>query len=361
MSKIAFVTILSLCVLQTFSQTKTCTDEGDNQLLNLNSITKCSIKDAKTESADPSKNKRVAVVVSSRRRVIRKRNTANGIINKAQAHKVNTLKNTNTIAKSLNLDNGIKIIPFDFVDEIPLFKKCESAAITQQEKCFKKELSSHIRKNLKYPEDAYDSAIQGKVLVYFTINKDGSIGQMKITPPYKGQVLADEAKRIMKILPNFIPGKHNGNNVTVKYGFPITFKIPGVKASNIKKASKKVNLNEVYTFNEVETIPQFESCRKTDNTSLKCYNTSLVKHIQENFAYPQKAVDNDIEGVVNVTFVINKKGKIVNIATKGPQNGKVLETAAKVLIEKLPKFKAGIKKGKSVNVKYSFPVTFTLD
>ncbi len=362
MFKKALFPLVMLCALHTFSQTKTCdTPDEDNLLLDLNSITKCSIKDSKNTTDDPTKNKKVAVVVSSRRRVIRKRSTASGINNTAYSHKIKKIKNTNTIAKSLDISTNNKIVPFDFVDKIPLFKKCKNSPIYQQEKCFKKELSNHIRKNLKYPEYAYESAIQGKVIVYFTINKDGNVGKMNITAPYKGEVLADEAKRIMKKLPAFIPGKHNGNNVTVKYGFPILFKIPGVKPSNIRKASKKVNLKEVYKFNELETIPQFASCNKTNDKSLKCYNANLVKHIQENFAYPKTAVDDGIQGIVNVAFVINKSGKIINIETKGPVNGRILERAAKVLIEKLPKFRAGTKDGKSVNVKYAFPVTFKLD
>ena len=177
--------LVMLSALQIFSQTKTCdTPDEDNLLLDLNSITKCSISDSKNKTGDPTKNKGVAVVVSSRRRVIRKRSTANSINNKILSNKIKKIENTNTIAKSLDISSSIKVVPFDFVDEIPLFKKCENSPIYQQEKCFKKELSNHIRKNLKYPEYAYESAIQGKVLVYFTINKDGSVGKMNITAPY---------------------------------------------------------------------------------------------------------------------------------------------------------------------------------
>lgn len=353
---------ITLLTLQIYSQKEICNSpDDDNLLLDLNSITKCSIKDSKIDSNGKTKSKSVQVVVaSSRRRIIRKRNTASSLKNLNYTNKIKELNNTNSIVKSLNLTNH-KIIPLGYVDQVPLFKKCESSPLNQQKECFKKELSNHIRKNFKYPESAYDRAIQGKVFVYFTVKEDGGLGQMKISPPYKGEELANEVKRIIKKLPNLKPGKHNGTNVTVKYGFPIIFKIPGVKASNIKKAAKKINLKEVYTFNQIETIPQFNSCKKTNDTSLKCYNTNLVKHIQENFAYPKTAVNKGIKGIVDIQFIINKKGEIVNIETKGPENGAILEKAAKVLIQKLPKFKAGIKQGKTVNVKYSFPITFKLD
>ncbi|TYP99031.1 TonB family protein [Tenacibaculum adriaticum] len=362
-NKFLILCFIIISPLQIFSQSnKTCESSGEDLLEDLNSITKCSIEESKSDSKT-SKTKNVSVVVSSRRRVIRKRDAATGLFTTNYTHKLNGLSKKNNIIDNLSLNNaeGLKIIPFDFVDEIPLFKSCEKVSIYQQSKCFKKELSSHIKKYLRYPEEAYERSIQGKVLVYFIINKDGSIGKMNIRSPYKGKLLGEEAERIIKKLPKFKPGKHNGSEVTVKYGLPITFRIPGVKPSNIKKATKNIELKEIYAFNELETLPQFEFCKKSNDTSLDCFNKQLVQHIQENFAYPSDAVDNNIHGVVNVRFVINKDGEVVNIQTKGPANGKILEIAARNLIEKLPKFKSGTKNGNSVNVKYSFPVNFELD
>lgn len=351
--------LIAMCFFSnTYAQSNTCESPNDEPLLDLNSITKCSVDNKDKEDV----SRKVSVVVTSRKRVVRKRNAKKGINNNYE-HKLSSLKKKNEITNSLSISNanGLKIVPFDFTDQIPLFKDCESAPIMQQKKCFKKELSNHINKHLKYPEDAYDKRIQGRVLVYFTINKDGSIGKTKIKAPYKGELLATEAERIINKLPKFKPGKHNGTPVTVKYGLPITFKIPGVKPSNIKKASERIELKEVYNFNQVSQIPQFKVCKNNKDNSQSCFNKGLIEHIEDNFAYPVEAIDNDIEGTVNVNFVIDTKGNIVNILAKGPENGKILENAAIKLIEKLPKFSPAKKDGKKVNTRYGFPVKFTLD
>lgn len=345
-----------------FGQVETCDTPQEDFLADLNSITKCTIEKHDDKAKDKTAPKSVAVVVSTRRRVIRKRNVASGINTNANNHKINAVNSKNNITKNLSLEKTAapKIIGFNFVEEIPVFKKCKNSPILEQKSCFKKELSSHVKKNLIYPQNAYDKAIQGRVLVYFTINNDGTIGEMKIRAPYKGDLLGNEAQRIIKKLPEFQPAKHNGNNVAVRYSMPISFKIPGVKPSNIKPKVKENITEEIYTFNNTETIPLFKACSESNNIAMNCYNTELVKHIEKNFAYPQSAVDNNTEGTVRVSFVINKKGHVVNVEAKGPQDGAILETAARILVQKLPKFSPATKNGKPVNTSYTFPVNFTL-
>ncbi|WP_299709130.1 energy transducer TonB [uncultured Tenacibaculum sp.] len=342
---------------QSFSQSnKTCDNPNDEPVLDLNSITKCSIKDSEDK-----KTKKVSVEVSSRRRVVRKRDAASGVMTNDYTHKLANIKKKANIINTINFNNagGLKIIPFNYVDEIPLFKECESAPIYKQEKCFKQYISKHIQKHIQYPENSYDRGIQGRVLVQFTIQKDGSVGKMNIVSPYKGEELGKEAERIIKKLPKFIPGKHSGKEVIVKYGVPITFRIPGVRPSNIKKTTKRVIAKEeIYQFADVQEIPKFKSC---ESATQDCFNKRLVQHIQDHFAYPEQAVRNNIQGKVNISFVINKEGEVVNVKAVGPSDGKVLEMSAKNLVEKLPEFKAAIKDGKKVNTKYSFPISYKLD
>ncbi len=355
--------LLSIAILpaQISSQSKTCEKNVEEQLLDLNSITKCSVESKK--NTENSNTEAVVVNVVSRKRVLRKRDKATGVVTNNHTHKLASMKKKISKMNDLSFDKtgGLKIVPFNFVDEIPLFKSCENSPIYLQERCFKKELSKHIRKNLMYPEDAYDRGIQGRVFVHFVINNKGNVDQMKIVSPYKGEALGKEAKRILKKLPQFKPGKHSGTAVTVKYGLPITFKIPGVRRSNIKKNVEKKDLKEIYSFNQIEKLPQFKSCNNSGDKSIKCFNKELINHIQENFAYPTSAINDNIQGTVNVKFIIDAKGEVINIKTKGPDNGKILESAAFNLIKKLPKFKPAIKGGKKVNVAYSFPISFSLN
>lgn len=89
------------------------------------------------------------------------------------------------------------------------------------------ELMKHIQKNLKYPPVAMENNIQGRVVVQFVVTKTGKIGEVKIARS-KDPDLDKEAVRVVKTLPDFIPGKMNGQAVAVWYTLPITFKLQGV-------------------------------------------------------------------------------------------------------------------------------------
>jgi len=363
MKKITFLCLVFAYSLLSYSQSKTCDSaENEDLLLDLNSITKCSVEPSSTSKS--SKSDKISVTVSSRKRVVRSRDKATGLTSENKTHGLADIKKQEVL-KNLSLanssTNNLEFVSFDLVDQIPLFKSCQSTALNQQGLCFKQKLTKHIQKHFTYPQHAHDEGIQGRVIVYFVINKDGTIGKMNANAPYKGQELALEAQRIIKKLPDFIPGEHNGSKINVKYAIPINFKIPGVKPTNIKGQVENAKLGQIYTFNDVEKLPAFKKCESVTGKDLGCFNQQLIQHISDNFAYPQKAVDHNISGAVYVKFVIDKNGKVTNIQTRGPQNGVILEIAAKKLVEKLGSFKPAMKDGQPVNVSYSFPVNFKLD
>ncbi|MBR5085910.1 MAG: energy transducer TonB [Muribaculaceae bacterium] len=88
-------------------------------------------------------------------------------------------------------------------------------------------LMSYINKHIKYPQSAQDNNIQGKVVVQFVVEKDGSIGEVKVVRSVD-KALDSEAKRVCKSLPKFSPGKNaNGDPVRVWYTLPVQFKLQG--------------------------------------------------------------------------------------------------------------------------------------
>jgi len=101
---------------------------------------------------------------------------------------------------------------FTAVEQMPQFPGGEAELY--------KWLSSHIR----YPEQAAQNNIQGRVTVQFVVEKDGSIGEVKVARG-KDPDLDKEAVRVVKSLPKFIPGKMNGQAVRVWYTLPINFKL----------------------------------------------------------------------------------------------------------------------------------------
>ncbi len=89
------------------------------------------------------------------------------------------------------------------------------------------ELMKYIQEHLRYPTMAAENNIQGKVVVQFVVTKNGSVGEVKVIRS-RDQDLDKEAVRVVKSLPNFIPGRMNGQPVNVWYTLPINFKLQGV-------------------------------------------------------------------------------------------------------------------------------------
>lgn len=86
------------------------------------------------------------------------------------------------------------------------------------------ELLKWIYTHIKYPIIAMENNVQGRVLVQFVVTKDGSVGEVKVVRGVDWD-LDKEAVRVVKTLPNFYPGKMNGQEVNVWYTLPINFKL----------------------------------------------------------------------------------------------------------------------------------------
>ncbi len=112
-------------------------------------------------------------------------------------------------------------VPFAVIEDVPVFPGCEGASNKKQ--CFQDQMQKHIRKNFRYPEIAQEMGVQGRVSVVFVIQKDGSIGNIRMRGPDKN--LEAEALRIIKKLPKMTPGKQRGRAVKVPFSIPITFKL----------------------------------------------------------------------------------------------------------------------------------------
>ncbi len=81
-----------------------------------------------------------------------------------------------------------------------------------------------IGKNIKYPTIAQENGVQGRVIVQFVVNQDGSIVDpvvVRSVDPY----LDKEALRVIQMMPKWKPGKQRGKAVRVKYTVPVTFKL----------------------------------------------------------------------------------------------------------------------------------------
>ncbi len=85
------------------------------------------------------------------------------------------------------------------------------------------ELMQFLSRTVRYPSSAKENKIQDRVMATFIVRKDGSISDVKAKGDYP--ILNEEAERVLKSMPKWIPGKHEGKAVNVQYTLPINFRL----------------------------------------------------------------------------------------------------------------------------------------
>ena len=85
-------------------------------------------------------------------------------------------------------------------------------------------IMEYLAKNVKYPEEAQSKGIQGRVIVNFIVNQDGSISDVEILRGID-PALDKEAIRVIKNMPNWKPGMQRGKAVRVKCNLPVIFRL----------------------------------------------------------------------------------------------------------------------------------------
>lgn len=88
-----------------------------------------------------------------------------------------------------------------------------------------KALREFIESHIQYPDNALNSDIQGTVKVYFAVDEQGKIYAPVITSQKLGYGLEEEALRVVKQMPRWIPGQVNGKNIKTGFTLPITYRL----------------------------------------------------------------------------------------------------------------------------------------
>ena len=148
--------------------------------------------------------------------------------------------------KPVEMPNAIKVEKevkaFDVVEQMPQFPGGPAA------------LMQFLSQNVKYPVEAHKAGVQGRVIASFVVEKDGSITEACIARSIHPSLDA-EALRVIGSMPNWMPGKQNGEPVRVKYTVPITFKLQG---NDVKAKEEKYILEidgKVADDSEIGSIP----------------------------------------------------------------------------------------------------------
>lgn len=133
--------------------------------------------------------------------------------------------------QSLDDDPNLGVDIYDYVEEVKEEAVAEEAipwAAVEKKPSFQggdaNNFSKWVNKNLVYPEIAKENGVQGKVILGFTVNKDGTVSNIKVLRGVDSS-LDKEAVRVVSMSPKWTPGQNAGSPVKVSYTFPVVFQL----------------------------------------------------------------------------------------------------------------------------------------
>lgn len=191
---------------------------------------------------------------------------------------------------------------FDVVEQMPEYPGGASA------------LFQFLAKNVKYPAAAEKAGIQGRVIVTFVVDTDGSVIEPTVAKSISPELDA-EAIRVISAMPNWKPGMQSGEVVRVKYAVPISFALQGSSAPAQHAAADKTEganqVNEMvvvgYGNDEAQAAEKHPLVlldgKAIDYAQLKTIDPSTVSHMEilKDKASTDKFGDKAKNGVILIT------------------------------------------------------------
>jgi periplasmic protein TonB len=152
---------------------------------------------------------------------------------------------------------------------------------------------------------------------------------------------------------------NNSTSGTPETDTSTTVSTPVVKTKKSGKAKAAVTADDTKVkmekdkqgyYNRTEVAPAFDGG-----------DAAIENFVNNNIEYPQDAIDNNVEGTVTVQFGVDENGNVSNVSTVGNKIGYGLEEEAIRVVNKMPKWKPGQVKGKTVKVWRTLPINYRLE
>jgi TonB family protein len=215
------------------------------------------------------------------------------------------------------------------------------------------ELNRLIHDHLIYPDKPFKSNQEAQVKLGFVVMKEGSVTGEKILVS-GGKEFDDEAMRLLHLL-EWIPGQKNSVKVISRGTITITFNLAAYKKSIKDRGFSKPRPDKKFPFDSTFMVIE------NPETQAEYFRGSeaLTEFIQENLEYPDMAKRQNLQGIVQMSFVVETNGKTSNIFVEKSVGGGCAEEAVGLIGQ--TKWKPAIHNGKIVRSRYHYSIAFTLN
>ena len=152
----------------------------------------------------------------------------------------------------------------------------------------------------------------------------------------KGTLITEGSAR-----PN--PAKKRGKGLVV-------FQVDRNMDYELQYSKMTIEMDKEGIYNRTDIRPSYPGGQK-----------ALSKFIQDNIIYPETAIENGVEGNVDVVFAVDENGKVYTPMIKGDKAGYGLDEASLDVLSKMPRWNPGQIKGKNVKSYYTLPISFKIN
>jgi len=225
-------------------------------------------------------------------------------------------------------------------------RKIELCYLIRFEEIIERKFNDEIAKNSKL-----EKYINDNIYIETEISPTGKFIINKIKT--RSSEIENSLKELMEVLPNIksLEGFETSN--MKKFEAILEFKLKKRKFDNSDEKEGKEDLSSVET-------PRFYNCKSVidEETNKECFTSQMNNHIKDNFNYPLKARNKNIQGRTYGNIVINNEGNVENYIIYGADI--LLQKETLRILKLLPKFIPGKLNGKNVGVSYAQPLVYKL-
>ncbi|NDV96823.1 M56 family peptidase [Dysgonomonas sp. 521] len=223
-----------------------------------------------------------------------------------------------------------------------------------------------LAQTIKYPVEAFDKKIEGRVFVRYIVRSTGEISDVEVIRRGAHPDFDKEAIRVVKAMPEWEPGKQGGKAVDTYYTLPVVFRLSGNKSKVAKGGDDAITVSgyeekqkggpragfdlpqDGTPYVTVEKMPSFPGGE-----------SAMQKYVADNLKYPESAVKAGIQGRVTIRFVVGRTGEITDVAVIRGIDPECNAEAIRV-IQSMPNWTPGMMNGEVVSVYYTLPIVFRL-